>query len=196
MTVSYTVGPKGQIVVAKEIRERLGVKPGFIASQRLVDGHLEMRFIPPPHRRSLAGSLAHYVNTENRITPENWDRVREDAWASGWREKSESEARRVSGLLDTSLLIRYFTDDPPGSAAMAARVLDGHRGLSATRRRRRRERVRPLVELQNAPRRGRGPPRRPAWTKENIKPLGFGRTLRSRRWSFVARHEGSPSLMP
>ena len=45
----YLVGPKGQVVIAKDIRQQLGVKPGWQTLQRLVDDHLEVYFIPPEH---------------------------------------------------------------------------------------------------------------------------------------------------
>ncbi len=88
-TSGYKVGTKGQMVVAKAARDLLGVKPGCIALQRVVDGHLDLYFMPPPHRRSLAGSLAQYVTDENRIPPERWNEAREQAWADAIRERYE-----------------------------------------------------------------------------------------------------------
>lgn len=85
MTAAYHVGQKGQIVIAKEIRDRLGVKPGWTALQRVVDGHLEVHFMPPPHRRSLKGVLAPYI--KNRIGDRDWNEVREEAWADAIRER-------------------------------------------------------------------------------------------------------------
>jgi len=35
--------PKGQIVIPKQIREKLGIKPGGTVSIRLVDDHIEIR---------------------------------------------------------------------------------------------------------------------------------------------------------
>lgn len=46
----YLVGPKGQVVIAKEIRERLGIRPGWRVIQRLVDDHVELYFLPHPIR--------------------------------------------------------------------------------------------------------------------------------------------------
>ena len=42
------VGRKGQVVIAKEIRDRLGIEPGWVAVQRMVEGHVEIHFLPPP----------------------------------------------------------------------------------------------------------------------------------------------------
>ncbi len=79
----YTVSSKGQVVIAKEIREKLGVKPGWVAVQRLVGDHVEIYFLPPPHRRSLKGLLADRIQT--RVSVEDWPAARERAWraASG-----------------------------------------------------------------------------------------------------------------
>ena len=74
-----TVGLRGHVVIEKEIRERLGVRPGWIALQRLVDDHVEVYFLPPPHRGSLKGSLAQYTSVTIG-EGEEWDRAREAAW--------------------------------------------------------------------------------------------------------------------
>ena len=50
------VGPKGQVVIAKGIRDSLGIAPGWVSLQRLVDDHVEIHFLPPEHRESLEGS--------------------------------------------------------------------------------------------------------------------------------------------
>ena len=77
--MGYIVGPKGQIVIAKEIRDSLGVEPGWVALQRQVDDHVEVYFLPPEPRKSLKGSLAKYTNVH--VAPgEEWDKAREFAW--------------------------------------------------------------------------------------------------------------------
>jgi bifunctional DNA-binding transcriptional regulator/antitoxin component of YhaV-PrlF toxin-antitoxin module len=86
--MSYSVGQKGQIVIAKEIRERLGVGPGWVALQRLVGDHVEVYFVPPEHRKSLKGSLKKHIRS--RVAPgEEWDRAREAAWSEAARDKTE-----------------------------------------------------------------------------------------------------------
>ncbi len=80
------VGTKGQVVIEKEIRDQLGVRPGSVAIQRVVDDHVEIYFVPAPHRRSLLGCLAKYTTV--RIPPgEEWDKAREKAWEYAAREE-------------------------------------------------------------------------------------------------------------
>ena len=83
----YAVGPKGQVVIAKELREKLGIEPGWWALQRLVDDHIEIHFFPPEHDRSLFGVLSEYV--KEPLSPERWNEVRELAWADAIREKGQ-----------------------------------------------------------------------------------------------------------
>ena len=51
--MAHVVGPKGQVVIEKEIRDQLGTKPGWLALQLLVDGHVEIHFVPPEHTSPL-----------------------------------------------------------------------------------------------------------------------------------------------
>lgn len=82
--MEHRVGPTGQVVIAKEIRDRLQVQPGWLALQRLVDDHVEIYFVPPEHNRSLRGILA--PHTTVRIAPgEEWDRAVEEAWETNVR---------------------------------------------------------------------------------------------------------------
>lgn len=89
--MTYLVGNKGQVVIAKEIRERLGVKPGWVALQRLVEDRVEIYFLPPEHRESLKGGLAQYLKA--RVPPgEAWDRARRAAWEAATREEEAEES--------------------------------------------------------------------------------------------------------
>jgi AbrB family looped-hinge helix DNA binding protein len=81
------VGPKGQVVIEKEIRDKLGIGPGWIALQRVVEGRVEITFIPPSHNRSLKGILAPYVKGSIAPTPEAWADAREQAWADHVKER-------------------------------------------------------------------------------------------------------------
>lgn len=83
--MASVVGPKGQIVISKEIRDRLGVQPGWQAVQLLVDDHVEVHFVPPEHNRSLKGSLAAYSSV--RIPDEEaFHQATEEAWARAVQE--------------------------------------------------------------------------------------------------------------
>jgi len=55
------VSDVGQITIDEEVRAQLGIEPGMIAHQRVVDGRLEVVFRPAPHRRSLFGVIRHAV---------------------------------------------------------------------------------------------------------------------------------------
>jgi len=63
------VGSKGQVVIAKEIRDALGIVEGSVALQRRVGDTVELRFLPPEHERSLRGVLAGYVTTPSPDDP-------------------------------------------------------------------------------------------------------------------------------
>ncbi|MEW6231624.1 MAG: AbrB/MazE/SpoVT family DNA-binding domain-containing protein [Chloroflexota bacterium] len=84
--MAHVVGPKGQVVISKEIRDQLGVKPGWLALQRLVNDHVVVYFLPPEHRKSLKGSLAKHIRV--RVAPGNeWDRALDMAWDKAGRQK-------------------------------------------------------------------------------------------------------------
>lgn len=73
------VGQKGQVVIEKELRDRLGVRPGAIASQRLVGDHLEIRFLPPEHDESLRGRLRQ--SRQRTASAAELEEAAERAWA-------------------------------------------------------------------------------------------------------------------
>ena len=77
----HVVGQKGQVVIAKEIRDSLGIAPGWVALQRVVDDHVEIRFFPPDHRESLKGTLAPYLTRHIPSSAEFAD-AKEQAWQS------------------------------------------------------------------------------------------------------------------
>ena len=81
------VGTKGQLVIEKDIRDQLGIQPGWTAVQRIVDGHVEIHFIARPHRRSLLGALAGYAANAPAMSHEEWQEARSRAWAAAWGEK-------------------------------------------------------------------------------------------------------------
>lgn len=77
----HIVGAKGQIVIAKEIRAQLGIHPGWLAVQRIVGDHVEIRFSPPEHERSLAGILREKCGA---LTASNEEEAWEDAVRQEW----------------------------------------------------------------------------------------------------------------
>ena len=87
--MANVVGAKGQLVIEKPIREALGIEPGSVAVQTLKDGHVEIRFYPPEHNRSLLGVLA----GEILQTPgdQDWREIQEQAWKSAWEEKESAK---------------------------------------------------------------------------------------------------------
>ena len=78
------VGEKGQVVIEKPLRQALGVQPGFATVQTLVNDHVEIRFYPPEHDRSLRGVLAQYARRP--VSAEEWNEVREQAWTEGLKD--------------------------------------------------------------------------------------------------------------
>ena len=78
------VGPKGQVVISKLTRDRLGIGPGWEALERVVGDRVELHFVPPPHRRSLKGSLAAALRRKPRG---GLDAARERAWEQAARTK-------------------------------------------------------------------------------------------------------------
>lgn len=85
--MTYLVGTKGQGVIAEEIREQLGVKPGWVAVQRLVEDRVEIYFLPPEHSASLKGGLRRFV-TAHIPAGEAWEQARRTAWEAATRDKT------------------------------------------------------------------------------------------------------------
>jgi bifunctional DNA-binding transcriptional regulator/antitoxin component of YhaV-PrlF toxin-antitoxin module len=78
------VGPKGQVVIEKAIRSRLGVRRGALAIQTLMGDHVEIRFLPPEHGESLFGTLSVYAG--KGVSGRGWSRVKRGAWAAAVRD--------------------------------------------------------------------------------------------------------------
>jgi AbrB family looped-hinge helix DNA binding protein len=79
------VGSKGQVVIEKALRDRLGIGPGWMVFQTVVGDRLELRFFPPEHNRSLRGILAPYTNVS--IPPEEWHEAKEKALADAFNDE-------------------------------------------------------------------------------------------------------------
>jgi hypothetical protein len=73
------------MVIDRHARHKLGLRPGWVAIQTVVGDHLEVRFLPPVHDRSLAGSLKAYarkpVVREDEAKRRAWEREVESRWA-------------------------------------------------------------------------------------------------------------------
>lgn len=80
--MSHVLGARGQVVIAKEIRDRLGVGPGWSTVQRVVGDRVEIRFVPPEHDRSLAGSLSRWARPD-LASEEALREAIEGAWDEG-----------------------------------------------------------------------------------------------------------------
>ncbi len=91
--MSVKVGTKGQVVIEKSIRDRLGIEPGYLAVQQTVGDRVEIRFFPPDHERSLRGTLAAETRVKVRPDAPAWGEAVDEAWrnASVVAEAEESE---------------------------------------------------------------------------------------------------------
>ena len=89
--MSTLVGTKGQVTIEKEIRDALGVQPGWRAIQRLEGGQVVIEFRPPKHRRSLYGALAGKAK-RTFPTPEDLEAAFDEAWTYAAREAEGEEA--------------------------------------------------------------------------------------------------------
>jgi AbrB family looped-hinge helix DNA binding protein len=77
-------GHKGQIVIEKPIRDALGIEPGSLAVQKLVDNHLGIYFYPAEHKQSLRGVLTTKIC--RRVSVDEWATIREAIWLEDWSD--------------------------------------------------------------------------------------------------------------
>jgi hypothetical protein len=57
MAVANRVWTTGHVVIEKPIRDAFGIDPGWLTTQRIVNGHVEVHFHPPEHEEVLPGEL-------------------------------------------------------------------------------------------------------------------------------------------
>lgn len=87
--MSTRVGTKGQVTIEKEIRDALGVRPGWRAVQRLEENRVVIEFLPPKHRRSLVGILTD-ATAVRAPTEEALQAAIEQAWEEAAQEAVEA----------------------------------------------------------------------------------------------------------
>lgn len=85
------VGSKGQVVIAKAIRDQLGIKPGHRAIQTRVGDKVEIWFTPPPHRDSIYAVFRDQVQA--RAGQGDWLDRRDQIWAEAVA-RSDAELHR------------------------------------------------------------------------------------------------------
>ena len=85
------VSRRGQITIDRDARKQLGVRPGMVAHQRVVDGRLEVVFLPAPHRRSLCGALRREGEGALVVTREDLEDAVMEAVAQGLSGSERSD---------------------------------------------------------------------------------------------------------
>ena len=73
--MTHRVGPKGQVVIPKELRDELGIEPGDEVSFWRHDDHVAVR--PVSHRRPLRGRFEGTVLVDTLAAERDADRRRE-----------------------------------------------------------------------------------------------------------------------
>lgn len=75
--MANVVGERFQITIDRHVRRELGIRPGDMAVERVVDGRLVIDFVPKPHRESQFG-----IFRRSGVGPiTDWEGVRDRAWA-------------------------------------------------------------------------------------------------------------------
>lgn len=106
--LSTTVSSKGQVVIPKAMRERLGLKPGDVLDVEEADGALVLRlrretlaeqklrlFGPPVPLEEIAGKLRHLAKPGPVPTMREMRQQAQADFARRWREKEERIARQL-----------------------------------------------------------------------------------------------------
>ena len=73
--MTHRVGPKGQVVIPKDLRDELGIEPGDEVSFWLDGDHVALR--PTRHRPPLRGRFEGSALTEDLTAQRQADRIRE-----------------------------------------------------------------------------------------------------------------------
>jgi AbrB family looped-hinge helix DNA binding protein len=91
--MSSLVGTRGRITIDKDIRERLGLKPGWRVFQRIEGNTVVLEFRPPRHQRSLAGVLAGKIRRTFATDEELYAAI-EESWEFVAQEIRNEEPAR------------------------------------------------------------------------------------------------------
>ena len=83
------VSTRGQITIDRAARSQLGIRPGMVAYQQVVGSHLEVIFLPEPHRRSLYGVFHQQAEQPWAITADELEEAVMEAIAA-----AHEQARR------------------------------------------------------------------------------------------------------
>jgi AbrB family looped-hinge helix DNA binding protein len=75
-SMTHRVGPKGQVVIPKDLRDELGIEPGDEVSFWRDGDHVAVR--PTRHRPSLRGRFQGSALTDDLTAQRHADRMRED----------------------------------------------------------------------------------------------------------------------
>ncbi len=70
---------KGQIVIPKEIRDKVGLKPGSLVEVRLANKHIEIVPLPVDPIDALRGTLKTRKSLANQLINEHHREVKHDA---------------------------------------------------------------------------------------------------------------------
>ncbi|MGH2459370.1 MAG: AbrB/MazE/SpoVT family DNA-binding domain-containing protein [Chloroflexota bacterium] len=90
--MSSQVSERGQITIDRTVRDQLGVRPGMVAYQRVIDNRLEVVFLPAPHRRSLYGVLRDDGHAPAVVTPDQLEEAVMEALATEREEFGPTDA--------------------------------------------------------------------------------------------------------
>jgi AbrB family looped-hinge helix DNA binding protein len=76
--MTHTVGPKGQVVIPKDLRDELGIEPGDQVNFWREDDHVAVS--PASERRPLRGRFRGALSADVILAERAADREREDRW--------------------------------------------------------------------------------------------------------------------
>jgi AbrB family looped-hinge helix DNA binding protein len=73
------ISSKGQIVIPKHIRDKVGLKPGSLVDVKIANEHIELIPLPEDPIKALRGSLKSRKSLASQLIKEHRREVRQDA---------------------------------------------------------------------------------------------------------------------